>query len=210
MVIDQIDISEYEKLPRAFYHRSNVVEIARDLIGKLLISHIDGDYTAGMIVEVEAYQGATDRASHAYGKRTSRTEVMYGSPGHAYVYLCYGIHQMFNIVTNENGNADAILVRAAEPVAGQEVMELRRGGAKGHRLTSGPGSLGKAFGFHTSQTGTDLLGDTIWIAAYRQDLKITADRRVGVDYAREDAKLPWRFFAEGNPYVSRGVQKPMK
>ncbi len=201
-------ITEYVKLSRSFYVRSNVVEIAEELIGKYVFTNIDGRVTGGRIVECEAYNGRIDRASHAFGRRTPRTEVMYGKGGFSYVYLCYGIHNMLNVVTNEAEVADAVLIRSIVPVEGIETMIERRGGDKKYKLTAGPGSVGKALGLNTSHSGIDLTGDRIWIANGRRNhVQIERDRRVGVDYAEEDALLPWRFFEKDNPWVSVGKQK---
>lgn len=201
-----IDLSTYEKLPGSFYISPDVVEIARALLGKYLVTNIDGIITAGKIVETEAYNGRCDRACHAFQRKTGRTRVMYGVGGRAYVYLCYGIHHLFNVVTNQEGMADAVLVRAVEPVAGLEEMQVRRGATIRHaKLTAGPGTLSQALGIHRHHTGTDLTGDLIWIARNTNEggeLNIETDTRIGVAYAGEDALLPWRFFIRGNPFVS--------
>ncbi|HEY0354832.1 MAG TPA: DNA-3-methyladenine glycosylase, partial [Flavisolibacter sp.] len=152
-------------LPQSFYLRPDVVNIAKELIGKVLVSNWNYEYTSGRIVETEAYAGEIDRASHAFRGKTPRTEVMFHEGGRAYVYLCYGIHQMFNIVTNVEGVAHAILIRAVEPIDGIDIMLKRTGKPKhDHTLTRGPGNLGKAFGFHTSQCHTLLTGDELFIA----------------------------------------------
>lgn len=208
--IEQV-LDDFSPLALTFFYRDDVVQIARELIGKYFFSHINGVLTSGKIVETEAYNGRTDKASHAYKKLTPRTEVMYGLGGHVYVYLIYGIHQMFNIVTNESGLADAVLIRALEPLHGKEHMVQRRGGDKGFKLTSGPGALGQAMGMHTSFTGRPLtLDQGIWIAEEKERgiaPEIISDRRVGVDYAEEDASLPWRFFAANNEWISKKKQK---
>jgi DNA-3-methyladenine glycosylase len=164
----------------------------------------------GRIVETEAYAGESDKASHASKGRTGRTDVMFGEGGKAYVYLCYGIHQMFNIVTNVRNVPHAILIRAVEPLEGEEVM-LQRTGKKvaDHTLTRGPGNVGKAFGFHTSQCGFTLQGEQLFIAddGYQvpTDL-IGVSPRIGVAYAGEDALRPYRFYVKGNPYVSGKIK----
>ncbi len=200
-----------KKLNRDFYLRGDVVTIARELIGKYVFTHFGGQLTGGRIVETEAYNGRTDRASHAFEKRTQRTEIMYKEGGVAYIYLCYGIHHMLNIVTNEEGLADAILIRAVEPTVGVDTMMERRGGDSGYRLTAGPGSVGRALGVHKSLTGTSLVhGDDIWLAeneSVHEQLVIEVDRRVGVDYAGQDALLPWRFFMQNSKWVSKRKQK---
>ena len=193
-------------LPLSYYQNPDPVALARDLLGKVLVTEFDGERTAGRIVETEAYMGGQDRASHAYRGRTPRTEVMFGAGGRAYVYLCYGIHQMFNIVTNTEGIAHAILVRALEPLEGIATM-LRRTGKKtlDASLTRGPGNVGKALGFHTTQCGLPLTGPELWIAddGFRfPEERVAASPRIGVDYAGEDAALPFRFYIAGHPNIS--------
>jgi DNA-3-methyladenine glycosylase len=184
------------KLPRSFYLGSDVVAIAQDLLGKVLVTRFDGLVTAGIISETEAYAGARDRASHAYaGRRTRRNEVMYARGGMAYVYLCYGIHHLFNVVTNSAEIPHAVLIRAMHPLDGIETMRERRG--NGARLsTGGPGTLTQALGIRTAHSGTDLLGDTIYIedrAVAIPSNSIITGPRIGVDYAGADALLPYRF-----------------
>jgi DNA-3-methyladenine glycosylase len=195
------------KLPASFYDRRNVVTIARDLLGKVLVTEFSGRRTSGRIVEVEAYNGIVDRASHAWsGRRTKRTEVMFGSGGTAYVYLIYGIHSLFNVVTNRKEVPHAVLIRALDPIEGIPVMLKRTGKPKlDHTLTRGPGNLSKALGLMVSHTGISLLGDEIWIGddGYKvRRADIVAGPRIGVDYAGPDAGLPYRFYVKGNPYVS--------
>lgn len=196
--------SLYEKPSRAFYQRPDVVQVAKDLLGMVLCTQVGGVLTAGKIVETEAYCGRGDKACHANGKRTPRTEIMYGDGGYAYIYLCYGVHHLINVVSNSENQADAVLIRALEPVIGMEHMNVRRGHTN-TKLASGPGTLSQALGIHVKQTGTDLLGDTIWISKGEavNDANIIADKRIGVDYAEEDALRPWRFLIKGNPYVSK-------
>lgn len=196
-----------KKLDQHFYNRIDVLRIAKELLGKVIVTNFDGQVTSGRIVETEAYAGEGDRASHAWGgRRTNRTEVMYGVGGTAYVYLCYGIHQMFNVVTNQLGIPHAILVRAAEPLEGVDVM-LQRTGKKqlDSTLTKGPGNVAKALGIFTRHTGFSLMGDELFIADDGFKVKksdIVATPRIGVDYAGDDAALPYRFIVQGNPYVS--------
>lgn len=194
------------KLPRHFYEREDVVRIARELLGKILFTQVSGMITAGKITEIEAYNGRTDRACHAYQKVTSRTQVMYGRGGMSYVYLIYGLHNLFNVVTNKSGYADAVLIRAIEPVKGADIMAARRGIDKqNRRLTAGPGSLSKAMGIARVHNKLDLRGNAIWIedAPILADKDITTTTRIGVDYAGEDAKLPWRFYETRSEYVSK-------
>ena len=201
------DISNWDKLPQSFYERADVVAITKDLIGKILVTNFDSKLTAGRIVEAEAYNGPFDKAAHSYNnRRTKRTEVMYNNGGAAYVYLCYGIHQMFNIVTNIKDIPNAILIRAIEPLIGIDIM-LERSKKKVHSfdLTKGPGNVAKALAIHTSQTGMSLQSNEIYIAddGYTYDEKeIIATTRIGVAYAAEDALLPYRFLVKGNNYVS--------
>ena len=195
------------KIPRSFYTREDVLTISKELLGKVLVTNIEGKRTAGVIVETEAYKGAIDRASHAYGnRRTKRTEVMFGQGGLVYVYLCYGMHHLFNVITNKKEVAEAVLVRALEPLEGMEHMLVRRKMKKiAPTLTSGPGSLSQAMGINTGHYGLDLLSDTIWIEeneSTSNGFEILESPRVGVDYAGEDAKLPYRFRVKGNRWVS--------
>lgn len=199
-----------KKLPPSFYERDDVVQIARELLGKIIVTAWDGLRTSGRIVETEAYAGLQDKASHAYRGLTPRTQVLFDTTGAAYVYLCYGLHQMFNISTNKAGVPHAVLIRAVAPIDGIDLM-LQRAGKKvaDHSLTRGPGNVGKAFGFHRSQSGLSLQSETLFIAD--DDYPISEDvigvsPRIGVDYAGEDALLPYRFYIKGNPYVS-GKQK---
>lgn len=186
------------KLPLSFYRRTDVVQIAKELLGKYLITNIDGVVTAGIITETEAYNGEIDRASHAFGgRRTARTEVMYNDGGTAYVYLCYGIHSLFNVVTNKENIPHAVLIRAIYPVEGFEKMLSRRRRPKATKsdLCIGPGTVSQALGIHFSHTGKSLSGNEIWIEDRKfqiADSKITAGPRIGVDYAGKDALLPYR------------------
>jgi DNA-3-methyladenine glycosylase len=186
------------KLSLRFYTRNDVVLIARELLGKVLVTRFDGKLTSGIITETEAYAGVTDRASHAYnGRRTERTEIMYWQGGTAYIYLCYGVHSLFNVVTNKNGVPHAVLIRALKALDGKDIMMQRLSvhSMKDNALT-GPGKLSKALGIHFSDTGTDLAGDTLWIEDRKikvRNADIIAGPRIGIDYAGEDAKLPFRF-----------------
>jgi DNA-3-methyladenine glycosylase len=197
----------YSILAPAFYQGDDVVKIARSLLGKLLVSQIDGRLTAGRIVETEAYNGIIDKASHAFGnRRTARTEVMYGEGGHAYVYLCYGIHHLFNVVTNVAGVPHAVLVRAIEPVVGKEIMLERSGKAAWSTgIGSGPGNVSKALGIQKVHNGEWLWGDVVFIADDGRGFKeteIIATPRIGVEYAAEDASLLYRFVINGHPNIS--------
>lgn len=196
------------KLPFSYYLNQDVIFLAKDLLGKVLFTQIDGEITAGIIVETEAYFGIRDKASHAYGgRRTDRTEIMYSQGGVSYVYLCYGIHHLFNIVSSVQGEPHAILIRAIEPLIGKEIIESRRNMPVAKAaISSGPGSAAKALGIDRSFNKKELIGDEIWIEdhsiRYDPDA-IAATPRVGIAYAQEDALLPWRFFIKGNKYVSK-------
>jgi len=197
-----------KKLPLSFYERTNVLQIAKELLGKILVTRWDGIETSGRIVEAEAYNGIIDKASHASGgRRTNRNEVMYGKGGVAYVYLCYGIHHLFNVVTNEMETPHAILIRALEPIKGIDVM-LERTGKKqlDNTLTKGPGNVSKALGISFKQhSGHSLSSKELFIAEDGFILNkkdIAASPRIGVDYAGDDASLPYRFYIKGNPFVS--------
>lgn len=196
-------------LPKSFYLRDDVVQISRELIGKKLVTRLAGQTTSGIIVETEAYLGEIDRASHAYGgRRTARTEVMFGQGGTAYVYLCYGIHHLFNVVVSRAGVPHAVLLRALEPAEGIPVMLERSKKTKlDHTLTGGPGNLTRALGITTLHTGFSLIDNTsIWIEDNPLTINesdIEAGTRVGVAYAKEDALLPYRFTLKGNPFISK-------
>jgi DNA-3-methyladenine glycosylase len=186
------------KLERDFYLREDVVQISRELLGMMLCTRIDGKLTAGIITETEAYAGTTDKASHAFGgRRTLRTEMIYAQGGTAYVYLCYGIHHLFNVVTNQQEVPHAVLVRAIKPDKGLNTMLTRRNKTTlAKNLSAGPGTVSEALGILTAHTGSDLLGKKIWIedqGIHIVPASITAGPRVGVDYAGKDALLPWRF-----------------
>ncbi|UZR95031.1 DNA-3-methyladenine glycosylase [Chondrinema litorale] len=196
------------KITKEFYENEDVVDVAKQLLGKMLCTNIDGVFTSGKIVETEAYCGAIDKACHAHlNRRTKRTEVMFGEGGHAYVYLCYGIHALFNIVTNKKGSADAVLIRAIEPVAGIDTMlERRKMDKTAYRLTAGPGILSQALGIDTSHYGTDLVDNLIWLEDHKvvvDNNEIISSARVGIDYAGEDALLPWRFRIRDNKWCSK-------
>ncbi len=196
------------KLPFAYYLNQDVLFLAKDLLGKILCTQIDGKITSGIIVETEAYFGIQDKASHAYGgRRTNRTEIMYSNGGISYVYLCYGIHHLFNIVTSVEGEPHAVLIRAIEPLSGKDIIEERRKmPISKPAISSGPGSAAKALGIDNSFNKKDLGGDEIWVEDHGirySEEEIAATPRVGVAYAQEDALLPWRFFIKGNKYVSK-------
>lgn len=177
-------------IPLSFYRNPDVVAIAKSLIGKTLYTAIDGRLTGGRIIETEAYAGITDRACHSYNnRRTPRTEIMYAPGGVAYVYLCYGMHHLFNIVTGPKDSPTAVLIRALKPTIGLDIMLERR---KRQPLTSGPGTLTTALGITLKHNALSLTGPTLWIEEGPQH-PIEASPRIGVDYAGPDALLPYRF-----------------
>src|SRR5688572_10216408 len=186
------------KLTPDFYQRPNVVTIARELLGKLLVTKLDGKLTSGIICETEAYNGVVDKASHAYGgRRTNRTETMYGSGGTSYIYLCYGIHHLFNVVTNVQEIPHAVLIRGIVPVDGiQEILKRKKLQKEKNRMGIGPGNVSTCLGLHTGLNNTPLSGSKIWIedrGIKTSAAKIVKGPRVGVDYAGKDALLPYRF-----------------
>ncbi len=192
-------------LPRSFYARS-VLEVARACIGCVLVREGPDGLVAGRIVEAEAYRGPQDRAAHSFGgRRTPRTEAMFGAPGHVYVFFVYGMHWQLNLVTGSVGEPHAVLLRAVEPIAGLELMAARRGMSAGRReLTNGPGKLCQAFAVGSGDYGADLCGGgDLWLARAPRRAKVARAPRIGVDYAGSWAARPWRFFEPGNPYVSR-------
>jgi DNA-3-methyladenine glycosylase len=196
------------KLTKDFYQREDVVCISRELIGKYLFSNIDGLLTGGRIVETEAYKGPEDKACHAHlNRRTKRTEIMFWQGGVAYVYLCYGIHALFNIITGLQGYPHASLIRAIEPTAGLPVMlERRKKNNIEPSLTAGPGSLTAALGITCAHYGTDLTGNLIWLEDRNEQVaqeQIIASPRVGIGYAEEHIHLPWRFRLKGSQWTSK-------
>lgn len=201
-----------KKLPLSFYSRTDVVSIAEELLGKIVVTHIDGVKTSGRIVETEAYVAFVDKASHSFkGRRTAKNEHMYAPAGTSYVYICYGIHQMLNFVTNEKDIPDAILIRAIEPIDGIDSMLVRTGKAKlDNTLTKGPGNVGKALGLNKLHSGLSLFEDPITV--YDDGFIVQAEqlgisKRIGVEPAGEDSLLPYRFYVKGNPFVSSRPNK---
>ena len=196
------------KLPYSFYQNEIVTDLAVHLLGKQLFTLIDDELTGGTIVETEAYKGVVDKASHAYGGRlTNRTQVMYESGGVSYVYLCYGIHHLFNVVTGPQNTPHAVLIRGLEPISGLDIMLKRRNMTSlKPNLTAGPGALAKALGIDKGLNAKDLMGEEIWIednGIQINPLDIVAGPRIGVAYAQDHALLPWRFYVKGNKFVSK-------
>lgn len=198
----------HQKLSRDFYLSTDVVSLSQALLGKFIVTVKQGERTAGMIVETEAYRGAEDRASHAFNhRRTARTETMYQSGGIAYVYLCYGIHHLFNVVTAPEGCPHAIFIRAVEPFEGQDIMLARRGMKKlASTLTAGPGVLTQALGITTALDGSLLTSKSIWLEDRNIQIAkkdVLASPRVGIDYAKEHRDLPWRFRLKNSQWTSK-------
>ena len=189
----------------AFFQRSDVTQIARELLGCKLFTKIDNQLTGGIIVETEAYS-YKERGCHAYNmKRTARTQVMFGKPGTLYVYLCYGMYSLVNIVTNKEDVPEAVLIRAIEPTEGLDFMQTRCAKVKIDGLTAGPGKLTRALGITRNLNGIALTSDLIWIEKGGQESKseIVSTTRIGIDYAGDDAQLPWRFYLRGSLWVSK-------
>ncbi len=197
------------RLPRTFYTSDDVVSVARALLGKVLSTKIDGQLTSGIIVETEAYRGPEDRGSHAYGmRRTPRTEPMFWQGGTAYIYLCYGIHHLFNVVTGARDVPHAILIRAIEPLEGIDIMmDRRKLKTPKYMMTAGPGALAAALGLQTGLTGQDMLrqGSPVWIEDRGIQISkkdIVSGARVGMNFTGKWAVIPWRFSVKGNKWVS--------
>jgi DNA-3-methyladenine glycosylase len=186
-------------LERAFYERPTV-DVARALLGHVLVSVTPEGRTAGRIVETEAYLGADDPASHAARLRKGRVEAMWGEPGIAYVYRSYGIHAMLNVVTEPRGETGAVLVRALEPVTGMDLMRARRGIDGERLLCSGPGKLCEALGIGLDMHGTDIVtSDRLWISPGEPPRDVSTSGRIGISRGQAH---PWRFWTTGNPHVS--------
>lgn len=197
-----------KRISSSFYNREDVVSLARELIGKRLCTFVNKQYTSGIITETEAYAGVTDKASHAFGGRfTERTKTMYEKGGTSYVYLCYGIHHLFNIVTNKKGTPHAILIRGIFPEEGIEIMLQRRSKNKADKtLAAGPGTVSQALGIQVKHSGISLLEQTIWLEETSISVPaelISAGPRIGVDYAGEDAKLPYRFLLKETGWLKK-------
>jgi DNA-3-methyladenine glycosylase len=201
------------KLERDFYNRDSVT-VAKELLGKYLVHNVNGEKLTGKIVEVEAYMGPTDKAAHSYNnRRTERNEIMYGSPGFAYVYIIYGMYNCMNVVVEEINRPQAILIRALEPVDGLETMskfrynkkynELSKSEKKG--LTNGPGKLCKALNITRGQNGEDLCGNKLYIEENenKENFEVVTTTRINIDYAEEAKDYPWRFYIKDNIYVSK-------
>ncbi len=199
-------------LNREFYNRDALI-VAKELLGKVLVHELYGQKISAKIVETEAYMGINDKAAHSYGgRRTQRVEVMYGGPGFSYIFFIYGIHYCFNIVTREQGNPQAVLIRAVEPIKGLDIIAGNRFGktysqlskSKMKNLTNGPGKLCKALAIDRNLNGEDLCGKKLYVEEGESDkFSIVSAKRVGIDYAEEAKDYPWRFYIEDNIYVSK-------
>ena len=197
----------YNKLDLDFYLRNDTIQISKDLLGKFLFTKSKGIITGGMIVETEAYTGITDRASHAYNnKKTTRTKTMYKNGGISYVYLCYGMHHLFNIVTNQIEHPQAILIRAIEPTKGlNKIISRRKIKSNQYNLTNGPAKLTKALKIDLNDNNLCLINSRIWLEDRKiliRDSNIIKTTRIGIDYAGEYTDKPWRFYIKDNPWVS--------
>lgn len=189
------------KIDKSYYREEDVVGLAESLLGKILVTKIGSKISSGIITETEAYNGINDKASHSYGgRRTSRTEIMYAEGGKSYVYLCYGIHYLFNIVTGKKDIPQAILIRSIQPVSGISTILERRNSKKiTYQLCNGPGKVTSALGINFSHNALDLTGNKVWLEDDGIKIKkseIFCGPRIGVDYAGEDAKLPYRFWTD--------------
>ena len=204
-------MNSQKRLNRDFYNRDSLI-VAKELLGKVLVHEIDGQKISTKIVETEAYMGINDKAAHSYGgRRTQRVEVMYGGPGFSYVFFIYGMHYCFNIVTREEGNPQAVLIRAVEPIKGLDILAQNRFGKKYSQLTksqiknltNGPGKLCRALLIDKSLNGEDLCGSKLYVEEGEDDKNsIVSAKRVGIDYAEEAIDYLWRFYIEDNVYVS--------
>lgn len=200
-----------QKLSRSFYGRDSVT-VARELLGKILVHKTGGQELRAIIVETEAYGGTPDKAAHSYGgKKTPRTKIMFGDPGFSYVYLIYGIYNCFNIVVAKEGDPQAVLIRALEPLEGLETMAINRynrayqelSQKQIYGLTNGPGKLCMAMNIDKSLNGEDLSQDTLYLEAGKEEeQKIVRAKRIGIDYAQEAKDYLWRFYLRDNPFVS--------
>ncbi|MDD4565039.1 MAG: DNA-3-methyladenine glycosylase [Eubacteriales bacterium] len=198
-------------LNREFYNRDSLI-VAKELLGKLLVHEIEGQRISVKIAETEAYMGIGDKAAHSYGgKRTQRVEVMYGDPGFSYVYFVYGMHYLFNIVTREEGNPQAVLIRGAEPIEGLDMIAQNRFGvpyaqlskSQIRNLTNGPGKLCRALSIDNSLNGEDLCCDKLYVEeGEKEKFRTVSAKRVGIDYAGEAKDYLWRFYIKDNNYVS--------
>ena len=191
------------KLTRKFYLRDGLT-IARELIGKKIVTNLPEGLTSGIIVETEAYMGTIDAAAHSYRGKTERTKLFYGAGGFVYVYMIYGMYLCTNVVANVENVPEAVLIRALQPVDGVDLMKRRRNKKKLRELCSGPGKLSQALGVTQNFYGLDLCGDEIFIETTENfQADIISTKRINIDYAGDAANYPWRFVAAGNKFLSR-------
>lgn len=199
-------MSSSVKLSSDFYTREDTLLVCRQLLGKMLCTSVNGIFTSGIIVETEAYRGPEDLGSHAYNnRRTTRNDIMYSEGGVVYMYICYGIHDMLNIVTGKEGSSHAVLIRALQPVEGISHMCGRRGIQDLKRLCKGPGALAKAMGLNKNHNGVSLQSDLIWIedAPSLDEESIVETSRVGLNIQGVYRDIPWRFYIKGNSFISK-------
>ena len=195
------------KLPKSFYTR-NVLTVAKELLGKVIIKKNSSELLSGRIVEVEAYDGEKDKAAHSYHGISNRNKIMFDDGGKLYVYLSYGVHYCCNVVTGNKGKGSAVLIRAVEPINGIERMIENRFSKKLvkdselYKLTNGPGKVCSAFDISLDHYGINLTGNTIFLidSSLRKSEKIGKSERIGISKSTE---LQWRFFIKDNPYLSR-------
>ncbi len=191
------------KLTRKFYLRDGLT-IARELIGKKIVTNLPEGLTSGIIVETEAYMGTIDAAAHSYRGKTERTKLFYGAGGFVYVYMIYGMYLCTNVVANVENVPEAVLIRALQPVDGVDLMKRRRNKKNLRELCSGPGKLSQALGVTKNFYGLDLCGDEIFIETTENfQADIISTKRINIDYAGDAANYPWRFIAAGNKFLSR-------
>ena len=194
------------RIERKFYMR-DAVTVGKDILGKIIVKkQADGKIFSGRITEVEAYMGATDKASHSYGgRRTKRTEVMYKEGGYSYVFLIYGMYECFNVTVGREGEPQAVLIRGVEPLENKNLMWEKRKVKKEKDISNGPGKLTKALGITREDNGADLVAsENIWLEDDGYKVKdIVETTRIGIDYAEEDALKPWRFYIKDSIFVSK-------
>ncbi len=208
--IEKTSITDLEKIDKSFYRRETE-KVARNLLGKYLIRKNPEGITGGKIVETEAYLGERDPASHsAEGNVTERTEIMFGPPGHAYVYLIYGMYHCFNVITEDEGKPESVFIRAIEPIYGINLMKKRRNiqiknEDEPIELTNGPGKLCIAMDIDDKMNGIDLLNDELFLAesGKSESFDILKAKRINIDYADEAKEWKLRYLIDGNPYLSK-------
>lgn len=192
----------FEPLAESFY-QVPTLELAKNLLGCILVKQTEEGTSSGVIVETEAYLGNADRAAHGYGnRRTKRTEILYAKPGHAYVHLIHN-HRLINVVSSSEGNPESVLIRAVEPFSGIDEMLMRRPVKKFQNLTSGPGKLTQAMGIHMEDYGRFMLDPPLFISEGKSPVTVKSGSRIGIDNTGEAKDYPYRFWVDGNPFVSK-------